>query len=62
MKNFYDFEARIDLLGQGQTEACAAASELLALGEEMLEYWIEARGEIPGQEMREGFRLLALHR
>ena len=62
MTNFDAIECRIDLLSQGQTDASAAASELLALGEQGLELWIEARDETPGQEKREGFRLLALHR
>ncbi|KAB2850402.1 MAG: hypothetical protein F9K44_05030 [Hyphomicrobiaceae bacterium] len=38
------------------------ATALLALGERALECWIEARGETPTAETREGFRLLALHR
>jgi len=40
----------------------AAAGELLALGEEVLEHWIVAKNEAPTVETREGFRLLALHR
>lgn len=40
----------------------AAAGELLALGEEVLEHWVAAKGLDPTHEMREGFRLLALHR
>jgi hypothetical protein len=35
---------------------------LLRMAEEILETWIEARGETPTQETSEGFRLLALHR
>lgn len=35
---------------------------LLALAEETLECWIEARGGAPTGETVEGFRLLALHR
>ena len=35
---------------------------LLALGEEVLEHWVTARGESPTDSEREGFRLLALHR
>ncbi len=35
---------------------------LLALGEEVLEHWVTARGETPTDSEREGFRLLALHR
>jgi len=40
----------------------AAANNLLRASEEVIEHWIEARGEIPTQDEREGFRLLALHR
>ena len=35
---------------------------LLAIGEEALEHWVSAKGLIPTDEKREGFRLLALHR
>ncbi|MDT8318963.1 MAG: hypothetical protein RQ826_00410 [Xanthomonadales bacterium] len=38
------------------------AEELLALGEEVLEHWVSARGHQPTHREREGFRLLALHR
>jgi hypothetical protein len=40
----------------------AAAERLLRASEEVLEYWVAARGEEPTLEEREGFRLLALHR
>lgn len=40
----------------------ASAGELLAIGEEVLEHWIVARGDTPTDDLREGFRLLALHR
>ncbi len=43
-------------------DACRGATELLADAEHVLEQWIEARGETPSHETREGFRLLALHR
>jgi hypothetical protein len=43
-------------------DAPAAAAALLAAAEEVLERWIEARGETPTGDTREGFRLLALHR
>lgn len=36
--------------------------ELLAQAETVLEEWLRARGEVPGSEKIEGFRLLALHR
>lgn len=42
--------------------APAIARELLALGEAILERWVEARGAIPTRQRSEGFRLLALHR
>ncbi len=40
----------------------AAASRLLYLAEAVLEHWVDARGEEPTLDAREGFRLLALHR
>jgi hypothetical protein len=40
----------------------ADAAEMLALGEDILEHWIRAKGRKPTLEQREGFRLLALHR
>jgi len=45
-----------------QADARASAHRLLALAENVLERWIEARGETPTSEEKEGFRLLALHR
>lgn len=38
------------------------APELLHLSEEVLEHWVSARSEVQTQDVREGFRLLALHR
>jgi len=40
----------------------AAAENLLRASEEVIEHWVTARGEVPTDELREGFRLLALHR
>jgi hypothetical protein len=40
----------------------SAADELLKISEEIIEHWIIARGDVPTDETREGFRLLALHR
>jgi len=40
----------------------ASLDELLRLSEEVIEHWIVARGDVPGDEKREGFRLLGLHR
>ncbi len=56
-----EIEARIAESGRAP-EPAVAASELLALGEEVLCHWIAVRGETPTLERREGFRLLALHR
>ncbi len=61
MRSLADIEARIEAL-ETSAEAVAAAGELLALGEEVLEHWITAAGLTPTSERREGFRLLALHR
>ncbi len=59
---FDAIEARIDALAASPDSAGEAARELIALGEEVLEHWLRARGEAPVQEEREGFRLIALHR
>ena len=59
---FDAIEARIDALSTSSESAVEVARELLALGEEVLEHWIRARGEEPVDEEREGFRLIALHR
>jgi hypothetical protein len=42
--------------------APAVAAELLALGEAILERWLEAQGATPTEQRSEGFRLLALQR
>ena len=53
MTGFERIEARLD--------AAADAPSLLGLAEEVLEAWVTARGQTPTAELREGFRLLALH-
>ena len=40
----------------------ADADGLLRLSEEVVEHWVTARDEVPTEDEREGFRLLALHR
>jgi hypothetical protein len=42
--------------------ADADPATLLGAAEAVIENWIEAKGEAPTMEEREGFRLLALHR
>lgn len=54
-----DIETRIAARMTGGE--ASAADELLALGEQILETWIAARGETPTVAIKEGFRLLALH-
>ena len=61
MRPLSEIETRIAALG-ASSDAAAAARELLHLGEEVLEHWITARGAVPTNQTREGFRLLALHR
>ena len=65
MRELADIEGRLDELTGNPvpgTESREAATELLALGEGILEHWVAARGLEPTQDSREGFRLLALHR
>jgi hypothetical protein len=56
-----DVGVRLEAL-QAAAATPADAGELLSLAECVLEHWVEARGEVPTQARREGFRLLALHR
>jgi hypothetical protein len=61
MRSLAELEAAFEL-PQVNTDADAAAAELLQASEEVLEHWITARGDVPTRDKREGFRLLALHR
>jgi hypothetical protein len=61
MRSVAEIGARLDALVNGPP-APADAPELLALGEEVLEHWVLAKGKEPTLSEREGFRLLALHR
>ena len=56
-----DIDARIDAAA-ALPDAPAAAQAMLDLAEDVLAQWVEARGEVPSTDTREGFRLLALHR
>ena len=64
MTPFADIETALDSFDPAGIDSTAAdpAGRLLGLAEAVLENWVEARGEAPTQEEREGFRLLALHR
>jgi hypothetical protein len=56
-----DIETAIEAAG-ANPDPQAGSRELLALSEEVLEHWVTAKGEVPTEDEREGFRLLALHR
>lgn len=59
-----EIEARIEAVerrAEGD-DSHTIPSELLRIGEEILENWVCARGMQPTSELHEGFRLLALHR
>ena len=61
MNRILDIESRLEqIIVEGAPTA--TPSDLLQLGENMLCCWVEAKGETPTNEEREGFRLLALHR
>lgn len=58
---------RTDQIIGADTDALAAsapalADELLAMGDDVLVAWLEAKGMVPTEELSEGFRLLAMHR
>ena len=61
MRTLADIGKRLDQLAGGAAVP-GDAPELLAIGEEVLEHWVNARGKQATQDQREGFRLLALHR
>ena len=61
MRPLADIESAIEAAG-ANPDPQAGARELLALSEEVLEHWITAKGNVPTDDEREGFRLLALHR
>jgi hypothetical protein len=61
MRSLEELEAIIDA-PLSTPDIRAAAADLLRASEEVLEHWITARGEVPTDDEREGFRLLALHR
>ena len=61
MNTLADIGQRLKQLVAQPAQASDAA-ELLALGEESLEHWVRAKGKEPTDDLREGYRLLALHR
>ena len=61
MRTLAELEAFFDA-PPATPDVSEAARELLRASEEVIEHWIEARGDVPTSDKREGFRLLALHR
>jgi len=62
MRPLATIERRLEALATQTALAPEAATELLELGEEVLGHWVAAKGLEPTHDVREGFRLLALHR
>ena len=62
MRSLAAIEQRLEVLAAAPDPGPDVAVELLAIGEEVLEHWVAAKGLEPTREAREGFRLLALHR
>ena len=62
MKTIDAIERELDTALPAMGSGAAAARWLLGLAEQVLEAWVIARGGVPTDEQREGFRLLALHR
>ena len=61
MRTLDDIGRELDALSTAEDNH-ELARTCLALGEEVLEHLVMARGAEPTHERREGFRLLALHR
>ena len=61
MRRLADLESAIESLTI-ENDAVQQTDALLQIAEEVLEHWISARGDVPTDDTREGFRLLALHR
>ena len=61
MSGIIEIERRLEEI-LSEDPCTATPLTLLHLGESCLECWVEARGDIPTTDTREGFRLLALHR
>ena len=61
MRSLADIEAAARVAA-ADADIRAGAAQLIALGEDVLEHWVRARGEEPTNDTREGFRILALHR
>lgn len=60
--NFADIENSINLVRKNPRSVSDPGRHLLALGENILENWLESHRLEPTSAEHEGFRLLALHR
>ena len=61
MRNVVDLEAYMDA-PKPEVIPTQQAADYLLVGEEMLENWLRAKGLVPTDKKKEGFRILALHR
>jgi hypothetical protein len=62
VRTLAELERRLDEILALPAPRPELAAELLEIGEQVLEHWVGAKGLEPTRELREGFRLLALHR
>lgn len=64
VRSFEMLEARLDELMEAasRVDPQLVLTELVEMAEVALEHWVVARGDVPTDEQREGFRLLALQR
>ncbi len=63
MTTLANIETRLQQMRRDPAQSpLALAEELLGLGEQIMEHWLRAKGQVPTTEKRDGFRLLALHR
>ncbi len=61
MRDFEQLERDLDAVCAAP-DLERAADDLIRIGEEVLQHWVVAKGLEPTDDVREGFRLLALHR
>lgn len=52
----------IEAAAADTADPAAAVAGLLQMGEAVIEHWVHGHGMTPTTDIREGFRLLALHR
>jgi hypothetical protein len=61
MRALAEIEAQLEAF-KPHADPHAGARVLLGLSEQVLEHWVTARAEVPTDDRKEGFRLLALQR